>query len=98
MKTLKLKGKWFVKFKREKSFGEWFDSSNVPSRTCNKYNGVIICTNDGSGLVPVRYLLPHQIYRTDLKDLVKAFPSTTDIVAIPVNSEDYLILWGRRYQ
>ncbi len=49
---------------------------------------IIVCTNNGGGLVPVRLLLPHQLYREDLKKLVEQ-TNAREITIIPARSEEY---------
>lgn len=89
--------RWLVKFHRG-TFGEWFDSSDVKPKSNNVYDAVILCKNNGTGLDPLYLRLPHQIYRKDLKDILAEFPDTKDLVAIPVNSSDYINLWEEKYR
>jgi len=48
---------------------------------------VILCI-DLHQHVPVRILLPHQIYKKDLLKLLDEHPSARGITIIPVNHED----------
>ena len=93
--------KWLVKFQRC-TFGLVFDASDVPSKVRNTYNIVVLCTNNGSGLKPYRLLLPHQIYKKDLQEILAQDArehgrAIDSIVAIPGHSEDYINLWEDRF-
>ena len=50
---------------------------------------VIFCMNDGTGLVPIRLFLPHQVYAEYLIEMQHAFPGRT-FLAIPAPSKDYI--------
>lgn len=46
---------------------------------------VILCKNNGYGLVPFTICLPHQVYKEKLK-----LPPGTSVTAIPVRSSEYI--------
>ena len=60
--------KYNVKLINNKDFGKLFDLRSVIPKDCN---AIIVCTNDGTGLVPRRLLLPHQLYLKDVNKLLK---------------------------
>jgi hypothetical protein len=62
---------------------------NVPT-DCNV---VVLAVNCGSGLLPVKLLLPHQVYVTVVEDLVKKY-NAHEVVAMPVNSNEYVSIIG----
>lgn len=89
---------WLVNF-QQSEFGLMFDAAEVPSKIRNKYDIVILCTNDGTGLKPFRLLLPHQVYKKDLQEVIANYASESgrpldSIFAIPASSEDYYPIWS----
>lgn len=61
-------------------------------------NVVILCTNSGTGLVPRRLVLPHQVYLHTAKALALAHAAEgrgggpVEVVAVPARSCDYITL------
>jgi hypothetical protein len=57
-----------------------------------KYDGVILCYNQGQGLKPIQIYLTHQVYLDKLEKICEQYGGTYNfkIVAIPVCSEDYI--------
>lgn len=47
---------------------------------------VIVCLDRSIGHVPVRFLLPHQVYREDLQHLLAGNPGATGVTLIPCRS------------
>jgi hypothetical protein len=58
------------------------------------YTAVILCKNNGTGLDPLRLLLPHQVYEKDLEEIFSQFPDTTEFTIVPINHEHYLEIWS----
>jgi len=52
---------------------------------------VVLCTNYGGGLKPVRILLPGQVYTKTLEELAKD-PMVKEIVLIPIRSHEYITI------
>jgi hypothetical protein len=59
-------------------------------------NVVVLAVNNGYGLIPVKLLLPHQVYVKVIEDLVKEH-NAKEIVAIPANSENYISIVGNAF-
>lgn len=90
MKHLKRLGKFSVKFRRG-DFGSYVDMADYIKEG---YTAVILCKNNGTGLDPLRLLLPHQVYEKDLEAIFALYPDTTDFTIVPVNHEDYIEIWS----
>ena len=54
------------------------------------YDVVILCVNNGQGLVPVRLLLPGQVYEQTIRKLLNEYPQTKTITVIPAYAKDYI--------
>ncbi len=74
------------KIVKDKTFGDWVGFKNP---TAYKYDVVIVCLNDGSGLRPKRLYLPHQVYVEDLAKLCEG-ESVRQITLIPARSSEYV--------
>lgn len=84
--------KWKVNFKQPvPSSTERQAIINAP-KTCNM---MVVCTNSGHGLIPWRLKLLHQLYESDLADILKERPDTQSIVCIPAKCEEYVYAWGK---
>lgn len=60
---------------------------------------VIICKNDGYGLQPLTLLLPHQLYKKDLTEIMRQIgaPYRGEIVAIPAKSKEFITIAKVKY-
>ena len=60
---------------------------------------VIICKNSGGGLQPITLLLPHQLYRKDLTQIMRDIGGSYhgEVVAIPGRSKEYITVAEKRY-
>lgn len=56
------------------------------------YDAVILCYNNGLGLVPLQVCMPHQVYLEKLESIYEEHGGSYnfEIVAIPVCSKDYI--------
>jgi hypothetical protein len=62
----------------------------VPVGECDV---MVVCVNEGHGLIPVRLLLPHQLYAENIRDLLKKYPDCNEILCVPAKSKHYVKVW-----
>ena len=55
-------------------------------------DSVLLCRNSGYGIIPIRMLLPHQIYLKTLEEVIRDHPDTREITLIPIRSKEYITL------
>ena len=55
---------------------------------------VIICKNEGGGLIPISIMLPHQLYKKDLSEILREIgsPYHGEVLALPVRSKEYITI------
>ncbi len=82
--------KWNVELGREFSP---FTGRQAMIDAPDRCNMMIVCTNNGYGLVPWRLKLLHQLYEADLGEIMKERPDTKSVVCIPASSDDYVTAW-----
>jgi len=72
-------------------FGKYFRLRNKIPEDCDL---IVVCTNDGSGLIPKKVLLPHQLYLKDVNILLKELGVSyhKQVTIIPVRSEECIDL------
>lgn len=56
-------------------------------------SAVILCVNEGYGLVPLEIRLPHQVYKEKIEEYAKKYPRAESFVVIPVRSSEYIQVW-----
>lgn len=69
-----------VTIRQDPTFGDHYQFPVPPG--CNI---VIVCSNDGTGLRPLRLLLPHQVS-------VRDWCLTPGLTIVPAKSEDYITI------
>jgi hypothetical protein len=76
------------------TFGMMLDL-DMPSRGSDR-DVVILCVNDGRGLMPVHLCLPHQVYESEVRELWAKYnldkTSFGEIVAVPARSNEYITI------
>jgi hypothetical protein len=61
-------------------------------------NVMVVCVNEGYGLMPLRVSLPHQLYESTVKEILAEHPAARWITCIPARSEDYVDVWESEYE
>lgn len=54
---------------------------------------MIVCTNDGGGMMPRKLLLPHQLSTDTLRDVIEAHPGCNWVSIVPVRPDEYQRVW-----
>lgn len=81
-------GRILVDVKKQEPFGDNL-VINIPC-DCDM---IIVSKNKGYGLVPVMFLLPHQLYVHTLNEIIKKDPQITSITITPIKSCNHFDVW-----
>ena len=69
------------------AFGDWVDLHKRIPVDCDV---IVVCRNDGTGLVPFRLLLPYQLQWEDVQQVFQEFPDTRSLTVIPARACEYV--------
>jgi len=68
----------------------------VPYNVAGETTLIILCSNKGGGWQPYACMLPHQVYRHDIRKYLREHPDVFEVAAFPVKSDSFIEIYKRR--
>lgn len=84
-------GRFLVNTRSCPPFGEML-CLNLPKDA----DRVILCVNEGRGLIPLGIYLSHQIYKERIEEYRKKYRRAESFVVVPIRSNEYIQVWSDR--